>query len=126
MSLSVIQLRRAPVRTALLVVVVAALVFLVEYLATLSATLQAFSTGALAHLPADLIVYSRAAEGSLDASRLPPRSALRAAGVPGVSGCWASTALLTAGSAKARSAMGVSMTAGQTALTRIPAAAHSR
>ena len=59
MSLSVIQLRRAPVRTALLVVVVAALVFLVEYLATLSATLQAFSTGALAHLPADLIVSAR-------------------------------------------------------------------
>jgi putative ABC transport system permease protein len=86
MSLSVIQLRRAPVRTALLVAVVAALVFLVEYLATLSATLQAFSTGALAHLPADLIVYSGAAEGSLDASRLPPGIALRAARVRGVAG----------------------------------------
>jgi putative ABC transport system permease protein len=84
MNLSIIQLRRAPVRTALLVVVVGALVFLVEYLATLSATLQAFSTGALAHLPADLIVYSAAAQGSLDASRLPARSALRAARVRGV------------------------------------------
>ena len=50
--------RRTPVRTALLVVVVAA-------------------------LPADLIVYSGAAQGSLDASRLPPRIALRVTGTAG-------------------------------------------
>src|ERR1700736_3605625 len=40
-------------------------------------------------------------------------------------GWWARTALLTTGSAKARSAIGVSMTAGQTALTRMPLRAYS-
>ncbi len=74
LALAVTQLRRAPVRTALLVLTVAALIFVVEFLATLSQTLQAFNTGALAHDRADVFVYAADAQGSLDASRLPPGS----------------------------------------------------
>jgi putative ABC transport system permease protein len=84
LALAVTQLRRAPVRTALLVLTVAALIFVVEFLATLSQTLQAFSTGALAHDRADVFVYAADARGSLDASRLPPGLAGRASRVPGV------------------------------------------
>ena len=84
LALAVTQLRRAPVRTALLVLTVAALIFVVEFLATLSQTLQAFNTGALAHDRADVFVYAADARGSLDASRLPPGLAGRAARVPGV------------------------------------------
>jgi hypothetical protein len=56
----------------------------VEFLATLSQTLQAFSTGALAHDRADVFVYAADAHGSLDASRLPTGLAGRASRVPGV------------------------------------------
>src|SRR5258706_14929537 len=42
------------------------------------------------------------------------------------SGCWASTALLIAGSGKARSAIGVSITAGDAALTECLVAADLR
>jgi hypothetical protein len=66
------------------VLTVAALIFVVEFLATLSQTLQAFSTGALAHDRADVFVYAADAQGSLDASRLPPGLAGRASRVPGV------------------------------------------
>lgn len=58
--------------------------FLVEFLATISATLQAFNTGALRHLRADVLIYSAAADGSLDASRLPLRFQAAAARVAGV------------------------------------------
>jgi putative ABC transport system permease protein len=44
----------------------------VEFLATISAALQTFNTGALRHIRADILVYGGAAGGSLDASRLPP------------------------------------------------------
>jgi putative ABC transport system permease protein len=83
-ALAVTQLRRAPVRSAVLVLIVAALVLVVEFLATLSQTLQAFNTGALAHDRADVFVYAADARGSLDASRLPAALARRAAQVPGV------------------------------------------
>jgi putative ABC transport system permease protein len=66
------------------VLTVAALIFVVEFLATLSQTLQAFNTGALAHDRADVFVYAADAQGSLDASRLPPGLAGRASRVPGV------------------------------------------
>jgi hypothetical protein len=66
------------------VLTVAALIFVVEFLATLSQTLQAFSTGALAHDRADVFVYAADAHGSLDASRLPTGLAGRASRVPGV------------------------------------------
>jgi hypothetical protein len=71
--LALIQFRRAPIRSVLLIFVVGILVFLVEFLATISATLQAFNTGALRNLRADVLVYGGAADGSLDASRLPAR-----------------------------------------------------
>jgi putative ABC transport system permease protein len=83
-TVAVAQLRRAPVRTALLVLTVAALIFVVEFLGTLSRTLQAFDTGALANSRADVLVYAADAQGSLDASRLSPGLAARAARVPGV------------------------------------------
>jgi putative ABC transport system permease protein len=83
-ALAVTQLRRAPVRSAVLILIVAALVLVVEFLATLSQTLQAFNTGALAHDRADVFVYAADAQGSLDASRLPAGLAGRAARVPGV------------------------------------------
>jgi hypothetical protein len=70
--LALIQFRRAPIRTLLLVFVTAILIFLVEFLATISAALQTFNTGALRHIRADILVYGGAAGGSLDASRLPP------------------------------------------------------
>jgi putative ABC transport system permease protein len=84
MRFAVAQLSRTPVRTALLVLTVAALIFAVEFLGTLSRTLQAYNTGALAHDRADAFVYAADAQGSIDASRLPPRAAAAAARVPGV------------------------------------------
>jgi putative ABC transport system permease protein len=83
-NLALAQLRRAPVRTGLLVVVVAVLFFLVEYLAAVSASLQAVNTGALARLGADLVVYSAGSGDSLDASRLPASDVAAAAHVTGV------------------------------------------
>jgi putative ABC transport system permease protein len=82
--LALIQFRRAPIRTALLVFVVGILVFLVEFLATISATLQVFNTGALRHLGAGVFIYAGAADGSLDASRLPARLQAVAERVSGV------------------------------------------
>ncbi len=84
MSLALAQLRRSPMRTMLLVIVVGILIFLVQFLATLSSTLQSFNTGALAHLRADVLVYSADAQGNLDASRVPSGLASRAAHVVGV------------------------------------------
>lgn len=88
-NLAISQLRRAPVRTTLLVLVVAALLFGVEYLAAVSSSLQALNTGALAHLRADVIIYSAGADDSLDASRLPGRVVTEAARVGGVAGAQA-------------------------------------
>lgn len=84
MNLAIAQLRRAPARTGLLVLVVAVLLFLLEYLAAVSSSLQALDTGALAHLHADVFVYSRGGADSLDASRLPIATVAAAARVPGV------------------------------------------
>lgn len=84
MNLAIAQLRRAPIRTGLLVLVVAVLFFLVEYLAAVSASLQALNTGALARLGADLVVYSAGSGNSLDASRLTAADAAAAAHVNGV------------------------------------------
>lgn len=84
MYLAISQLRRAPVRTGLLVLVVAALFFLVEYLAAVSSSLQALNTGALARLGADLVVYSAGSGDSLDASRLTSADVATAAHVSGV------------------------------------------
>jgi hemin transport system permease protein len=78
------QLRRFPVRTVLLTAVVAVLLFLVEYLAAVSSSLQALNTGALEHLRADLILYGPGSDDSLDASRLPAGAAAVAGRVPGV------------------------------------------
>lgn len=84
MSLALAQLRRTPLRTLLLIVVVGILIFLVQFLATLSDSLQSFNTGALAHLKADVLIYSADAQGSLDASRVPAALASQASRVPGV------------------------------------------
>jgi hemin transport system permease protein len=83
-TLAISQLRRAPVRTGLLVLVVAVLLFLVEYLAAVSSSLRALNTGALANLRADLIVYGPGSGDSLDASRLPAADVTAAARVGGV------------------------------------------
>ncbi len=83
-KLAIAQLRRAPVRTLLLTGAVAVLLFLVEYLAAISSSLQVLNTGALAHLPAGLVIYSASSDNSLDASRLPAGTAATAARVPGV------------------------------------------
>lgn len=83
-KLAIAQLRRAPVRTGLLVVVVAVLLFLVEYLAAVSSSLQALNTGALQHLRADVIIYSASSDDSLDASRVPARVVAAAGRVSGV------------------------------------------
>jgi putative ABC transport system permease protein len=88
-NLAISQLRRAPVRTTLLVLVVSALLFGVEYLAAVSSSLQALNTGALAHLRADVIIYSASAEDSLDGSRLAARVVTQAAHVAGVAGAQA-------------------------------------
>ncbi len=84
MNLAIAQLRRAPVRTGLLVIVVAVLLFLVEYLAAVSSSLQALNTGALQHLRADVIIYSANSDDSLDASRVPARVVVAAGRVSGV------------------------------------------
>lgn len=84
MNLAIAQLRRAPVRTGLLVLVVAVLLFLVEYLAAVSSSLQALNTGALEHLGADVVIYSAGSDDSLDASRLPVRAVTAAVRVSGV------------------------------------------
>jgi putative ABC transport system permease protein len=68
----------------LLVLLAGILIFLVQFLATLSSALQSFNTGALAHVKADVLVYSGNAEGSLDASRVQPAVAARASRVEGV------------------------------------------
>jgi putative ABC transport system permease protein len=86
MSLALAQLRRTPLRTVLLIVVVGILIFLVQFLATLSSTLQSFNTGALAHLNADVLIYSADAQASLDASRVPTGLANQASHVVGVAG----------------------------------------
>ncbi|HEY3870595.1 MAG TPA: FtsX-like permease family protein [Actinocrinis sp.] len=84
MNLAFLQMRRAPVRTGLLVLLVAVLLFLVEYLAAVSSSLQALNTGALARLGADLVVYGAGSGDSLDASRLTSAEVTAAAHVSGV------------------------------------------
>jgi hemin transport system permease protein len=88
-NLAIVQLRRAPVRTGLLVAVVAVLLFLVEYLAAVSSSLQALNTGALRHLRADAIIYNASSDDSLDASRVPAGVVSAAGRVSGVAGAQA-------------------------------------
>jgi putative ABC transport system permease protein len=78
-------MRRSKLRFGLLTAAVSLLVFLIVFLSSLSSALLRTITGALESLPAAGLVYSQAARGNLQASRLNPDAVAQVAAVPGVS-----------------------------------------
>lgn len=95
MRLAFAEIQRARLRFGLLTLATSLIMMLILFLAAISGALVGSLTGAIKGMDADALVYSDAARGNLQGSRLSPQLPERVSSVPGVAQAGAVALIMT-------------------------------